>query len=247
VRRTLDFARSEAAALAALALIAAATLVFIDVADDSAEEKGRAFDMKVLEWLHPYADHAEPRGPAWFDHAVRDLTSLGSVAVLAAIVLIVFGYLALQRRRLEAASLAVSLGGGLMLSETLKQVFERDRPPFEWHATDALNASFPSGHALLSTVVYLSLGAMLARAVRTRTMKAYVMGVAVVLALAVGASRVYLGVHWASDVLGGWSLGAAWATLCWLAERAIARRLKRARERAAGQAQPQASEAADAR
>jgi undecaprenyl-diphosphatase len=97
---------------------------------------------------------------------------------------------------------------------------------------ESLNASFPSGHALLSTVVYLTLGAMLARAVKTPAMKAYAMGVAVALALIVGASRVYLGVHWASDVLGGWSLGAAWATLCWLAERAIAGRLKPAADRA---------------
>jgi undecaprenyl-diphosphatase len=220
------FARSEAVALAALAVIAAATLAFIDIADDSAEDKGRAFDLKVLQWLHPYADRADPRGPDWLDHAVRDFTSLGSVAVLAAITLFVLGYLLLQKRKLEAASLVASLGGGLALSETLKQVFERDRPPIEWHAMDALNASFPSGHALLSTVVYLSLGAMLARAVKSRGMKAYALGVAVALALLVGASRVYLGVHWASDVLGGWSLGAAWATLCWLAERAIARRLK---------------------
>ncbi|MEP7209433.1 MAG: phosphatase PAP2 family protein [Alphaproteobacteria bacterium] len=211
--------------LAALAVIAAATLAFIDIADDSAEEKGRAFDMKVLQWLHPYANHAEPRGPVWFDHAVRDLTSLGSVAVLAVIALITLGYLVLQKRRLEAGSLIVSLGGGLFLSETLKQVFERSRPAMEWHATESLNASFPSGHALLSTVVYLSLGAMLARAVKTRTMKAYAMSIAVVLALLVGASRVYLGVHWASDVLGGWSLGAAWATLCWLAERGAVRAL----------------------
>ena len=228
MRSALSFAKSEAVALAAIALTCAATLAFIDIADDSAEQKGRAFDQAVLEWLHPYADHAEPIGPTWFDHAVRDLTSLGSVAVLAAIALIVFGYLLLQKRRLEALSLIVSLGGGLILSETLKQVFERTRPPMQWHTAETLNASFPSGHALLSTVVYLTLGAMLARAVKGRAMKAYAMGVAVALALLVGASRIYLGVHWASDVLGGWSLGAAWATACWLAERAIARGLSRA-------------------
>ena len=220
----LAIARSEAIVLAAMAAAAAATLAFIDIADDSSEGKGRAFDQAVLEWLHPYADHAKPIGPDWFGHAVRDLTSLGSVAVLAVLALIVFFYLVLQKRRLKAAALVVSLGGGLMLSETLKQVFERTRPPAEWHAAESLNASFPSGHALLSTVVYLTLGAMLARAAKTPALKGYAMGVAVALAFVVGASRVYLGVHWASDVLGGWSLGAAWATVCWLAERGIAHR-----------------------
>jgi undecaprenyl-diphosphatase len=156
---------------------------------------------------------------------MTDLTSLGSVAVLAVVSLSVLGYLLFERRWMQGGLLLVSLAGGLLLSETMKTVFERSRPPEAYHAMGTLNASFPSGHALLSTVAYLTLGAMLAQAMRKKRLKAYVIGWAVVLAMIVGLSRIYLGVHWMSDVLAGWSLGAAWAMACWLIERWLVWRL----------------------
>ena len=189
----------------AIVITVGASIVFLDVADDSTEPAGRALDQAILEWLHPGPDHAMPVGPEWFNHAVRDITSLGSLAVLATLSVIVLGYFLLQRKRLEAASLVISLGGGLGLSEALKQLFDRSRPPLEWHAAETLNASFPSGHALLSTVFFLSLGVMLARATKEKRLRVYVLGVAAVLALLVGASRIYLGVHWTSDVVAGWN------------------------------------------
>ncbi len=227
LRAIVRFVRAEAAMATAIVIAVGASLVFLEVADDSAEPAGRAFDQAILEWLHPGVDRAVPVGPEWFNHAVRDITSLGSLAVLATLSLIVFGYLLLQRKRLEAASLVISLGGGLGLSQALKQTFDRSRPPLEWHAAETLNASFPSGHALLSTVFFLTLGVMLARATKKKPLRIYVLGVAAALALLVGASRIYLGVHWTSDVVAGWSLGAAWAMTCSLVERSIARRIRR--------------------
>ena len=99
------------------------------------------------------------------------------------------------------------LAGGVGLSEGLKAVFGRDRPPEAWRAVEAVNASFPSGHALLATVFYLSMGVMLTRAFPPRHLKACVLGVALLLTLIVGLTRVYLAAHWASDVLAGWLLG----------------------------------------
>lgn len=222
----LALARGEVTPLAALAVLAGGIWAFADIAEDSAEAGGRAFDAWVLHALHPGPDPAAPIGPAWAAHAAQDLTALGSVAVLALIAAIAIGNLILLRRRLQAGLLAFALAGGLVLSETLKSVFERSRPPEIYHAVGFLNASFPSGHALLSTVFYLTLGAILARAFKRRREKLYALGVALALALLVGATRVYLGVHWASDVLAGWCLGAAWAMACWLIEWAIERRIQ---------------------
>jgi undecaprenyl-diphosphatase len=129
------------------------------------------------------------------------------------------GFLALRKRWLEAALLAIALSGGLALSEGLKGFFQRERPPDIYRAAEALNPSFPSGHALLSAVLYLSLGAMLARSTNSRSIRIYVMAGAIIITLLVGVTRVYLGVHWVSDVLAGWCVGAAWATACWLFER----------------------------
>jgi undecaprenyl-diphosphatase len=220
------FARSEAAELVAVALIAGAGLAFVEIADDMTEADGKAFDWYILETLHPGPDPADPIGPAWLDHAVFDFTALGSVTVLAFVALVAVGYLLIVKRGLKALALSVALAGGLMLSETLKRIFERTRPPEEYRVAEVLNASFPSGHALMSTVVYLVIGAMLARAMPRQRLRYYVIGVAIALALLVGLSRVYLGVHWATDVLAGWCLGAAWATACWLTEHALSRRAK---------------------
>jgi len=119
--------------------------------------------------------------------------------------------------------LVVGLAGGVALSEGFKGVFERERPPAQYQAVDTINASFPSGHALLSTVFYLTVGVMLARVLPSKRLKVWVMVMAVTIAMLVGLSRVYLGAHWATDVFAGWSLGAAWAMALWLAAHLIER------------------------
>lgn len=220
-----SFVRAEFVLVASLAVIAAALLGFIAIADEMAEGEAHAFDMAVLQTLHPdAANPSDPVGPFWLDHAAADLTALGSVAVLATIALLVGGFLVLQRKRLEAAIIAAAFAGGLGLSQSLKGVFDRERPPEIYRASEILNASFPSGHALLSAVVFLTLGAMLAQAARGRVLRIYVMSVAITLVLIVGLTRIYLGVHWTTDVLAGWSAGAAWATACWLAGRWLKQR-----------------------
>jgi len=224
VAAVLAFARSEAAMLAGLAVVAGGSLAFIEIADDMTESDGRAFDWAVLHLLHPdEADLANPIGPHWLEQAMSDITALGSVTVLVSVVLLAGGFLLLRRRALEALLLAFALGGGLALSQSLKGFFMRERPPDAYRAVEVLNESFPSGHAMLSAVVYLTLGAMMARAAPDMRSRIYVLAAAILLTVLVGATRLYLGAHWASDVLAGWSIGAAWATACWLLDRWIRR------------------------
>jgi undecaprenyl-diphosphatase len=213
----ITFARSEAAALAALSLVAAAILAFIGIADEMAEGDTRSVDMAILSALQPTP--GQPIGPAWLDHAAQDFTGLGSVSILLTITILTAGFLALTKKYSEAGLLALAFAGGLAISQALKDYFDRQRPPDEYRVVDALNASFPSGHALLAAVVYLTLGAMLARAAKQKQIRFYVMAAAILLALLVGLTRIYLGVHWTSDVLAGWCVGAAWACLCWLVDR----------------------------
>ncbi len=221
----LAFARSEAVMLAALAVAAGGLLAFVEIADDMTESDGAAFDWAVLRYLHPdELNLADPVGPVWLDHAMADFTALGSVTVLVSAVLLGSGFLLLRRRPLEALLLALALGGGLALSQSLKGLFLRERPPDAYRAVEVLNESFPSGHAMLSAVVYLTLGAMLARATPSARIRVYVLAAAILLTVLVGLTRLYLGAHWASDVLAGWSIGAAWATACWLLDRWIRRR-----------------------
>jgi undecaprenyl-diphosphatase len=153
-----------------------------------------------------------------------DLTALGGTAVLSLFAVIVILFLILQRKRLSALLLALGLIGGVALSEGLKALFGRERPPEALRAVETMSASFPSGHSLLSAVFYLSIGVMLTRAFPERHFKAYVIGVAVLLTLLVGLTRVYLAAHWATDVLAGWSVGAAWAMALWLVAYGIQRR-----------------------
>ncbi|CAN5143128.1 phosphatase PAP2 family protein [soil metagenome] len=222
--RAIHLARTEIAALAALMVIAFGALTFADLAEDSREPGSQAFDLAVLHALHPYADAARPLGPPWAAIVAADITSLGSTALLVLFALVAVGLLLMLRKRLSALLLVVGLAGGLALSEGLKAVFERERPPLEYQSVHTLNASFPSGHALLSAVFYLTLGVMLTRAFPRRRLKAYVMGVAILMTLLVGTTRIYLGAHWATDVFAGWSVGAAWAMALWLVSYAVERR-----------------------
>jgi len=222
LRRMMRIARTEIAAVSALFVIALGVMTFVEVADDMTEADGQAFDQTVLAWMQPVA--GDPRGPWWLEEAAADLTSLGGISVLGLFALIAIAFLLIQRKRLSALLLVLGLAGGVALSEGLKGLFERQRPPAPFQAVETLNASFPSGHALLATVFYLTLGVMLTRAFPRAHLKAFVLGAAILIAVLIGLTRVYLGAHWASDVVAGWCAGAAWAMALWLIAYAVGRR-----------------------
>jgi len=208
--------RREIGTLATLLLFAALTLTFGIVANEMSAGRTRAFDSAVVMALRSDANPSDPLGPMWFEGAVRDITSLGSNAVLAVVTLATVGFLALSGARGAALHVLVSVGSGAIVMQVLKEVFGRVRPDVVPHAVSELTRSFPSGHATLAAVTYLTLGALVARVQPKPALKIYVLFVAILLTLLVGLSRVYLGVHWPTDVLAGWCLGSAWAIACWL-------------------------------
>lgn len=188
---------------------------FVALAGEVVEGDTLAFDRAILLALRNPGNLADPIGPGWVEVSARDFTALGGDAVLGFITLAVLAYLMLTRRRRAAALVAVAIGGGMVLSALLKLGFDRPRPELVPHEVVVYTASFPSGHAMLSAATYLTLGALLARVQEGRRVKLFLMSLAVVLTVIIGVSRVYLGVHWPSDVLAGWSGGAAWAAICW--------------------------------
>jgi undecaprenyl-diphosphatase len=211
------WAKREFALLAALAVAATAIWGFAELAGEVLEGDTHAFDERILLAMRSASDSSDPLGPGWLEELMRDLTALGSTGLLTIITLAVAGFLALDRKSHAAVFVLVAVGGGVLLSTLLKIGFDRPRPDLVPHGAVVYTASFPSGHAMLSAVVYLTLGALLARVQPRRLLKLYLLGLALLLTVAVGASRVYLGVHWPTDVLAGWAVGAAWALLCWAA------------------------------
>lgn len=222
-----DFGWAQFVLLAAVFVLAGGLFTFARIMDEMMEGDTRAFDEAILLALRNPADHADPIGPAWLEIAMRDYTALGSHAVLGLIGAAAFFYLLILGKRLSAAMLVVSFAGGMALNGVLKLGFARPRPDLVAHLVEVHTASFPSGHAMLSAVCYLTLGALLAGVAQRRRFKAYILGVAIGLTVLVGFSRIYLGVHWPTDVLAGWCLGAAWAMACWLTVRAIILRQNR--------------------
>ena len=209
-------ARQEAAALGAMLAVAAGLYAFAELADAVVEGDTRAFDEFVLLGLRSAADPSDPLGPRWLEETMRDFTALGGMGVLALVTFAAVGFLVLTGKRRAAAAVGAAVLGGLLLSNALKWGFDRPRPDLVPHGQAVYTRSFPSSHAMLSAAVYLTLGALLARTQPRRRAKLYFLAVAAFVAVLVGASRVYLGVHWPTDVLAGWAVGTGWALLCWL-------------------------------
>jgi len=193
----------------------------IEMMDEVREGEADHIDRAILATMRaPGAPH-EPVGPDWFLVAMKDITSLGSTTVLTLIVLSAAGFLIISKRFRLAGIFAASMIAGTLFNALLKNIFERARPEFVATGVPIDSFSFPSGHAMLSAITYLTIGALLARSERRKAHKGYIVGLAIVLTLLIGSSRLYLGVHYPTDVLAGWSIGALWALGTWW----IARRL----------------------
>ena len=199
-------------------LIVGGTWAFIALADEVHEGDTQHFDDRVMHFV------AAHRGPEWLQEVGRDITALGSLVVLSLMTFAVAGFLFLQRKYGAMLLVLTATVGGVVISTLIKQFFERGRPAVFEHADIVYTSSFPSGHSMLSAVVYLTIGSLLMRLVKGRLLKLYFLAVAMTLTLLVGISRIYVGVHWPTDVLAGWTAGLVWALLCWLVARQLQRR-----------------------
>ena len=208
----------ELAVLLVIVGVAAGIWAFGLIADEVVEGHTQAFDRKLLLAMREPDDFA-PVGPLILQEAARDVTGLGGITVLSLLTIAVGGFLLLDGKRRMAFFVCGSVASGLLMSAALKAAFDRPRPDLVPLAANISTSSFPSGHSMMSAVTYLTLGALLARSQERKRLKAYSILLGAGLSFIVGLSRVYLGVHWPTDVLAGWTAGASWALLCWLAAR----------------------------
>lgn len=174
-------------------------------------------DERLLLAMREPGDLSDPIGPRWVEEVGRDVTALGGVAVLTLITGFATAFFWLSSMHRGAVYVAVASVTAILLSTTLKQAFDRPRPDLVPHGAAVYTSSFPSGHSTMAATVYLTLGLVASRFVSRRRLKALFLVSAVLITGAIGVSRVYLGVHWPTDVLAGWAIGAAWALLCWCA------------------------------
>jgi undecaprenyl-diphosphatase len=208
----------ELGILLLLFAIAGGVWGFAMLASEVKDGETYRFDRRILLAMRRPGDLA-PRGSPGFQEAVRDVSALGGVSVLGLVTVIAVGFLVLDGKSHMAYYVAASVVGGVAVSTLLKDIFQRPRPEIVPHVAYAANASFPSGHSMMSAITYLTLAALLARSQERKRLKAYFLLLAALLTFIVGLSRVYLGVHWPTDVLAGWMAGAIWALLCWLLAR----------------------------
>lgn len=196
----------------AIVVILAAVALFAWIAHEVREGNHAEFEAAVLKSLRP---EGRPMGPAGMDNAIRDVTALGSATAIVSAALMAIGYLLIRGERRVALIFVVAIAGGELLNTALKNSFDRARPEAVERLVDVHSYSFPSGHAMGASIFYLTGAALLGRSLLRRRERYYLLGCSIVLIGAIGFSRVYLGVHYPTDVLAGWAAGTAWATLCW--------------------------------
>ncbi len=219
-----EWSHSEIMVLVLLLVVAGGATCFVRIADWVKDQDIQGFDEMVLRGLRNPLDPSDPIGPRWVGDVARNITALGSIPVLGLLVVSVSGFLYLLGKRHAMIFLLACVIGGVFLTVALKEGFDRARPDIVPKLEAVTSASFPSGHSMMSAVVFLTLSVMVAGVFASMRVRVYVICVAVVVSLLVGLSRMFLGVHYPSDVLAGWTVGFAWSISCWIMARILQRK-----------------------
>jgi undecaprenyl-diphosphatase len=196
--------------LVATAAIGLCVFSFVVIASEIDGAPGYAFDAAILIAVRSAATSWLP---APLESIMRDLTGLGSNLVIYTTILIVSLYLLLMREWRAVLALMATVTPGIVLCDVLKLWFMRPRPNIVSPGQPVYSMSFPSSHAMLSTLVFLTQATLLTAKCKRRSIK---VSVATTMAILIGFSRIYLGVHWPTDVLAGWAAGLALALTEWL-------------------------------
>lgn len=213
------FNRMEFPVLLAGIIIFGGLWGFVELSEVARDAQPNSFDTSILLSFREPGQLDNPIGSESFESKVRDITALGGTAILVLVTSLVIAFLMISGKWQIALFVFAAVAGGQVVSSLLKFGIDRPRPDLVPHLMVETSQSFPSGHAMMSAVTYLTLGSLLARIVQHRSQKIFLLAVAVLLTVMVGVSRIYIGVHWPSDVLAGWCLGFAWAMVWWLIAR----------------------------
>ncbi len=215
---------NEVKALLIVLSILAGILIFISIADEVVEGETQHFDNYILKSLREPGDVSTPAFPGWVTDAMKDITSLGSGTVIVLVTFFVTGYLLLRKKYYWLGLVLIATIGGALMTLGIKEFIGRTRPTVVTHLLEEKSLSFPSGHSMMSAIVYLTQATLLSRIEKNMKAKIYIISVALLLTFLIGISRIYIGVHYPTDVLAGWIAGISWALLCWYAAALLERR-----------------------
>ncbi|MDB5677112.1 phosphatase PAP2 family protein [Sphingomonas bacterium] len=197
------------------------------LADELIEGESFSLDTAILVGLRTPGDLSQPIGPHWLLQSAVDISALGGGTLMWLFGVAGLAWLLYRHKRAEAGWIAVSLIGASLIDNGLKAWIARPRPALVPHLAQVTDASFPSGHAMVSAALYLTLALMLAEGAKSWAARLALVGFASLIVVLIGCTRVFLGVHWPSDVLAGWSFGTAWALAVFAANRWLRGRLTR--------------------
>jgi undecaprenyl-diphosphatase len=206
----------ELALLCGIAAVFISLWAFMEIVEESREREHAPLEARILQSFRQAGDPAKLIGPSWLGEVAREVSALGGAAVTVLLTVFAAGHLLVKGDKLIAGFVIFAVVGGAGLNSALKHTFNRPRPGVVPYLGEMSGPSFPSGHSMISVIVYLTLGALIARSVEGWSNKVCVIAIGGLLSGLIGLSRVMLGVHYPTDVAAGWAAGACWALLCWI-------------------------------